>query len=89
VRVPLDCPNLSSVLPQTEVSLKDQAKFTPRLIALFVIMLGPGTIADQSVLRFLSFCASVFDPIFLRTLFFVSARFGFSSLVEIDRIDQT
>lgn len=70
------------------VSLKDQAKNTPRLIVFFIVMLGPRSITDQPVLRFLSFGAPMFDPVFLRALVFSSARFGFASLVEVDRINQ-
>lgn len=69
-------------------SLKDQAKNTRRLIVFFVVMLGPCTITDQPVLRFLGFCAPMFDPIFLRALVFSRARFGFASLVEVDRVNQ-
>jgi len=75
-------------LPQTRVSLKDQAKITRQLIALFIFMLRSRAIPGKTILRFLGFRASMFDPIFLRALVFGGARFGFSSLVEVNRINQ-
>lgn len=68
-------------------TLKECAKICS-ILALGVVDRILPLLGLQFVPRFLSFRASVLDAIFLRPLLFVSARFGFSDFVEIDRFDQ-
>ena len=74
-------------MPYTKRTLKDCAKYysvvtlalIDRILLLFRLKLIAGSFG---------FGTSVFDPVFLRALFFLSARFGLSEFVQIDRLDQ-
>jgi hypothetical protein len=54
------------------------------LIDTVFVLFGLGGVASL-----FGFRAPVFDPVLLRALFFVGARFGFTIFAQINRFDQT
>jgi len=63
-------------------------QFLTGSIALFAVEIGLAFGFALLIARFLSFRAAKFYSVFLRGLSFLSPRFGFAKLIEIDRFNQ-